>query len=100
MEALNSTRLVTGHTYSAQRNGANHWNDLIFTKGLDVELVEEVVRGVDTQSDHNGIIFRLRNTSIRKGQLKINVKLLEDEERLSQWKAAVRELNDHSDLGH
>ena len=93
------TRLETGPSYTALRNGAVSYHDIIFTKGLRVDLVKECIRGQDTFSDHNAIIFKLRNIKDKVGKLKMFPKLLKDEQLLARWKQAICEFNLPNYLG-
>ena len=71
MENLGATLLVTEPTYSSVRNPKyTYHNDLIFTKGLHVEHVKQLRRGFDSFSDHDAIVFKLKNTAVKKGKLK------------------------------
>ena len=54
------TKLETDPTFTAHRNGSRHFNDLIFFKGVDVELIEQVP-GTRTGSDHDGLLISIKN---------------------------------------
>ena len=57
---------------------------MIFTKGLQVELLSQRTRAVDTFSDHDALIFKLRNIKQKQGKLKMFPKLLKDEQLLAR----------------
>jgi len=58
-----------------------------------VELVKQCVRKQDTFSDHDAIIFKLRNIKEKSGKLKMFPKLLKDEQLLARWKQTIVEFN-------
>ena len=68
MEELPATRLPTDPSYSAVRNGNASYNDLVFYKGLDVHLTEQIQRGAGSSSDHDGFLITINNASTAKGQ--------------------------------
>ena len=70
MEALHATLLPTYATFSASRNAAPHFNDLVFYKGVDVRLVKQVSRLDETTSDHDALVFRIVGGGRKKGCLK------------------------------
>eukprot|EP00801_Mesodinium_rubrum_P000829 Mrub_00829.p1 GENE.Mrub_00829~~Mrub_00829.p1 ORF type:complete len:503 (+),score=111.52 Mrub_00829:69-1511(+) len=102
MEELHASRLPTGPTYTSLRGGYHHYNDLVFYKGLELELVAQLPRNdpLGTNSDHDPIIFRLKDVELKRGKLKMFPDKLKDEQILSRWKQAVQELNLPNYLGH
>jgi len=70
MDSVGATWLPTHPSYSAIKNNAESYNDMVFYKGLTMSIIEETKRKTETSSDHNGITCRISNSCRQKGSPK------------------------------